>query len=212
MALSAITVWMPNRLIVSLLLPMSLCAAPEWLLIGAVDGTQVEGQTQLRSVKVESEGKTVDLPLSQILSIHNGAPASEFEAGRITSGLAAIQPGGRKARDQAVEELTAIGLPVMTPLLQTLKDTDQHEPRPLYRLFARLMPGYADGFDRTLSLVRLPNHESVRCKLPEAAVELQTADGGKATLPWSKIRSLAVRQKLTPRTIPVNSLRHCTQI
>ena len=188
---------MPNRLIVSLLLPMSLCAAPEGLLIRAVDGTQVEGQTQLRSVKVESEGKTVDLPLSQILSIHNGAPASEFEAGRIRAGLAAIQAGGQKARDQA---------------LQTLKDTDQHEPRPLYRLFARLMPGYADGFDRTLSLVRLPNHESVRCKLPEAAVELRTADGGKATLPWSKIRSLAVRQKLTPRTIPVDSLRHCTQI
>jgi len=93
-----------------------------------------------------------------------------------------------------------------------LKDTDQHEPRPLYRLFARLIPGYADGFDRTLSLVRLPNRESVRCKPPEAAVELRTADGGKATLPWSKIRSLAVHQKLTPRTIPVDSLRHCTQI
>jgi len=60
---------MPNRLILSLLLPVSLCAAPEWLLIRAVDGTRVEGQTQLRSVKVESEGKTVDLPLSQILSM-----------------------------------------------------------------------------------------------------------------------------------------------
>jgi len=55
---------MPNRLIVSLLLPMSLCAAPEWLLIRAVDGTLVEGQTQLRSVTVESEGKTMELRLS----------------------------------------------------------------------------------------------------------------------------------------------------
>jgi len=203
---------MPNRFILSLLLPVSLCAAPEWLLIRAVDGTQVEGLTQLRSVKVESEGKTVELRLSQILSIHSGAPASEFEAGRITAGLAAIQAGGRKARDQAVEELTAIGLPAMTPLLQTLKDTDQHEPRPLYRLFARLMPGYADGFDRTLSLVRLPNQEAVRCKPPEAAVELRTADGGKMTMPWSKIRSMAVRQKLARRAMPVDSLRHCTQI
>jgi len=67
------------------------------------------------------------------------------------------------------------------------------------------MPGYADGFDRTLSLVRLPNQQAVRCKLPEGAVELRTADGGKVSLPWSKIRSLAVRQKLTPRTIPVDS-------
>ena len=195
-----------------LLLPLTLCAAPDGLLIRSIDGTQVEGETTLRSVKIESEGKTVELRLTQILSVHNAAPASEMEAGRITAGLAAIQGADRKARDQAVEELTAIGLAAMTPLLRTLKDTDQHEPRPLYRLFERLIPSHADGFDRTLSLVRLPNGDALRGKLPEATVEVRTASGEKVSLPWSKIRSLAVRQKLVRRLMPVHSLRHSTQI
>jgi len=203
---------MPNRLLVTFLLPLALWGAPEWLLIRTVDGTAVEGQTQLRSVKVESEGKSTELRLTQILSIHNAAPASEFEAGRIPADLAAVQAADRKARDLAVEELTAIGIPAMTPLLETLKDTDQHEPRPLYRLFERLMPSYADGFDRTLSLVRLQNGEAVRGKLPEGTLELRAADGGKSELPWSKIRTLAVRQKSVRRAMEVHSLRHCTQI
>jgi hypothetical protein len=203
---------MPNRLIVALLLPMALWGAPEWLLIRTIDGTQVEGQSQLSSVKLESEGKTTELKLARILSIHNAAPASEFEAGRITADLAAIQGTDRKARDRAVEELTAIGLPVLTPLLRAYKDTDQHEPRPLYRLFEKLIPSYADGFDRTLSLVRLPSGDAVRGKLPDGTVELRTSDGGKVSLPWSKIRSLAVRQKLARRSTPVHSIRHSTQI
>jgi hypothetical protein len=203
---------MPNRLLVTFLLPLALWGAPEWLLIRTVDGTPVEGQTQLRSVKVESEGKTTELRFPQILSIHNAAPPSPFEAGRISADLAAIQSADRKARDLAVEELTAIGIPAMTPLLETLKDTDQHEPRPLYRLFERLMPSHADGFDRTQSLVRLQNGEAVRGKLPEGTLELRAADGGKSELPWSKIRTLAVRQKTVRRAMPVHSLRHCTQI
>ena len=202
---------MPKCLL-SLLLATSLWSAPDWILIRTIDGTQVEGQTQLTSVKIEIEGRTTALRLAQILSVHNAAPASEFEAGRITSGLAAIQGTDRKERDQAVEELTAIGLPAMTPLLTTLKDTDQHEPRPLYRLFERLIPSYADGFDRTLSLVRLPNGDAIRGKLPEGSVEMRTAGGEKVALPWSKIRSLAVRQKLVRRSMLVHSLRHCTQI
>src|SRR5216684_8957608 len=99
---------MLNRLIVSLVLPLALWGAPEWLLIRTVDGTAVEGQSQLRSVKIESEGKTTELRLPQILSIHNAAPPSQFEAGRIPAALAAIQGPDRKARDLAVEELTAI--------------------------------------------------------------------------------------------------------
>lgn len=115
---------MRKHFIISFFLPIWLWAAPEWLLIRTVDGTQTEGQAQLCSVKIESEGKLVELRLSQILSVHNAAPASKFEAGRITAGLAAIQAPDRKTRDLAVEELTAIGLPAMTPLLQMLKDTD----------------------------------------------------------------------------------------
>jgi hypothetical protein len=203
---------MPNRLFVSLLLPIALWGAPEWLLIRTVDGTIVEGQSQLSSVKIESDGKIAELRLARILSIHNAAPASDFEAGRITAGLAAIQGTDRKASDQAVEELTSIGLPVLTPLLKAYKDTDQHEPRPLYRLFEKVMPSNADGFDRTLSMVRLSSGDVVRGKLPEGTVDLRTADGGKVALTWSKVRMLAVRQKLVRRSTPVHSLRHCTQI
>jgi len=198
---------MPNRLLATFFLPLAVWGAPEWLLIRTVDGTAVEGQSQLRSVKVGTE-----LRLTQVLSIHSAAPPSPFEAGRITADLAAIQGTDRKARDLAVEELTAIGIPAMTPLLETLKDTDQHEPRPLYRLFERLMPSYADGFDRTLSVVRLQNGEAVRGNLPDGTLELRAADGGKSELPWSKIRTLAVRQKTVRRAMQVNSLRHCTQI
>src|SRR2546429_7562792 len=100
---------MSNRLIVSLLLPMALWGAPEWLLIRTVDGHQVEGQSQLSSVKVESEGKTAELKLARILSIHSAAPASEFEAGRITADLAAVRATERKVGDPAVGGLTAIG-------------------------------------------------------------------------------------------------------
>jgi hypothetical protein len=168
----------------------------------------VEGQSQLRAVKLE--GKEVSLP--QILSIHSGAPASEFETGRITQGLVAIQGEDRAARDKAVEELTGIGLPVMTPLLKIIKDTDQHEPRPLYRLFERLVPSYADHFDRTLSLVRLKNGDALRGKVSDLVVEIRTADGKSTSLPWSQIRCIAVRQKAVQRSMQAHSLRHSTQI
>jgi hypothetical protein len=190
---------------------MALWAAPEWLLVRTVDGTQVEGQAKSGTIKITGD-QAMDLRLQQILSIHSGAPASDSEAGRITADLAAIQGTARPERDAAVEELTNIGLPVMTPLLDAFKDTDQHEPRPLYRLFERVIPSSADGFDRTLSLVRLRNGDMVRGKLPEDAIELQTSDGKKVSMSWSKIRSLAVRQKEVRRTMPVHSLRHSTQI
>src|SRR3954471_12564609 len=199
---------MLNRLFFLLCVPIALFGAPEWLMVRTTDGVLVEGQSQLRSIKVDG----ADINLLQVLSVHNGAPASEFEAGRITQGLAAIQGDDRAARDKAVEELTAIGLPVMTPLLKAYKDTDQHEPRPLYRLFERLVPSYADDFDRTLSLVRLKNGEAKRGKLSEATVELKNADGKTTSLPWSQIRCMAVRQKSVQRSMQAHSLRHSTQI
>ena len=150
--------------------------------------------------------------LPQVLSIHSGAPASEFEAGRITQGLAAIQGTDRAARDQAVEELTAIGLPVLTPLLKAYKDTDQHEPRPLYRLFERIIPSYADGPDRTLALVRMKNGDATRGNLSTGSLQIKGADGKQTEIEWSKIRTLAVRQKQVSRKMEVHALSHCTQI
>jgi len=160
---------MRNRLFFLFVLPIALWGAPEWLLVRTVDGTVVEGQAQLKSVKVDG----TDVALAQVLSIHSGGPASTFETERITQGMAAIQGEDRAARDKAVEELTSIGIPVMTPLLKGYKDTDQHEPRPLYRLFERLMPSYADAFDRTLSMVRLKNGRKFKVRLPTG---LQTGD------------------------------------
>ena len=199
---------MRNRLFFLFVLPVALWSAPEWLLIRTVEGTLMEGQSQLKSVRVDG----TDVGLAQVLSIHSGAPASAFETERITQGLAAIQGEDRAARDKAVEELTAIGLPVMTPLLQGYKDTDQHEPRPLYRLFERIVPSYADAFDRTLSLVRLKNGEAMRGKVSDITIEVKGEDGKKTSVPWSQIRSVAVRQPLVKRSMQVHSLRHSTQI
>jgi hypothetical protein len=178
-----------------------LSAASSHVLIRTTEGTEIEAETDLAALKMPS-----------ILSFHSGTPPSEKEKERIAAGILAIQGKERAARDAAVEELTNIGVPVVTPLLAALKDTDQHEPRPLYRLFERVMPSSADGFDRTPSLVRLTNGKAVRLAAPEGSLVLRKKDGTKTELPWASVRSLAVRQKMVRRTMAVHSLRHCNQI
>jgi hypothetical protein len=186
-------------------------ASSHRVLIRTTDGQTLEGDTKLAAVQVAGASA---IGLDRVLSIHNGAPPSDSEKSRIVTGLAAIQGEDRKARDLAVEELTAIGLPVMTLLLQAYKDTDQHEPRPLYRLFERIIPSYADGFDREQSLIRLEGGEVRRAALSaQGDLELKTADGKSTKLAWSDIRTLAVRQRLvTRKSVPVHSLKHSTQI
>ena len=132
-----------------------------------------------------------------------GEAATSAESARITQGIAAIQGTDRKARDLAVEDLTSIGVPVLTPLLKTYKDTDQHEPRPLYRLFERIMPSHADGLDRGLSLVRLTSGEALRGTIEPFSI---------GTRAWSDIRAVAVKQKRIARRLEVHSIRHSTQI
>ena len=193
------------------LLAVTVCAS-DWVLVRTVEGTAVEGVTLSRGFYVERDGQKSEAKLAELLSTHNGMPASDFEAGRITQGITAIQGTDRAARDLAVEELTTIGLPVITPLLQAYKDTDQHEPRPLYRLFERLIPSYADGPDRRLSLVRLKNGEAFRAKIADWTIDVKNAAGEKMSMPWSRIRSIAVRQKSVERSMQVHSLRHSTQI
>ncbi len=186
----------------------SLLPAAQWVLIRTTDGVTVEGVTSLGVVKLGSTAVKLD----QVLSVHNAAEASAAEAAKIEAGLAAIQGTDRKARDLAVEELTNIGVPVLTPLLKTLRDTDQHEPRPLYRLFERVMPSNGDGFERNLSLVRLKNGDVLRGTLGGGAVEVRKAEGGKESVDWGRIRMLAVRQRVVRKMIAVHSLRHCQQI
>ncbi|HYI95998.1 MAG TPA: hypothetical protein VEX68_20820 [Bryobacteraceae bacterium] len=195
---------MLSRAVLLSLCPVLLFGAQEWILIRTTDGSQLEGQADLV--------KTTKFRPSEILSIHSGSPASEKETESITTALIAVQGKERQQRDRAVDELTAIGVPVLTPLLKTLKDTDQHEPRPLYRLFERIMPSDADGVDRSLSLTRLQNGNSVRGALPEGALEVRKGNGEKVSVPWSTIRSLAVRKKSIQRAMPIHSLRHCNQI
>ncbi len=178
-----------------------LSAASDWIVLRTTEGIEIEARASVSALGKRS-----------VLSFHNGMAPSNKEAERIRAGIAAIQGNDRGARDAAVEELTAIGIPVITPLLAALKDTDQHEPRPLYRLFERVMPSYADGPDRTLSLLRLENGKAIRMATPEGSIELRTRDGSKTAIPWASVRTLAVRKKIVLRTMPVHALRHCTQI
>lgn len=178
-----------------------LAAGADWILLRTTEGAEIEGQADIAAL-----GK------NSVLSFHSGVTTSQDENERIRRGLARIQGTDRAARDKAVEDLTEIGVPVITPLLEALKDTDQHEPRPLYRLFERVMPSHADGIDRTLSLLRLENGKAIRMAVPEGSIELRKRDGSKIAVPWTSIRMLAVRKKLIRRTTPVHSLRHCTQI
>jgi hypothetical protein len=197
---------MPVRLFFALVLTLTvLPAAPLKALVRTTEGDVIEGDLMnLRPV--------ANVPLARVLSIHSGAPASEYEKKRIEDGIAAIQGTDRKARDLAVEELTAIGVPVMSPLLKIYKDTDQHEPRPLYRLFERVMPSHADGFDRNPGIVRT-NGEVVRGVLPsEGDLEMRTLDGKPVTVPWEKIRLIALRQRTVFRSARVHSIQHSIQI
>lgn len=181
------------------------------ILVRTVDGKQLEGETTLRSVKVQHAGSTTEVRLDDLLSLHTAHPASAAEAAKIDTGITAIQGADRKLRDAAVEDLTNIGLPVITPLLKAYKDTDQHEPRPLYRLFERIIPSYADELDRSLSLARLKSGDAIRGQISGPALELRTA-AGKETIEWSAIRMLSVRQRLVRRSMQVHSLKHSQQI
>jgi hypothetical protein len=210
---------MQMRLLLSLLVPFTLAMpamAAETVHVLDKEGQTREGSVKLAAITIQqSNGGSRKIPLSAILSVHSAEPASAGETARIEAGIAAIQAykneviasDVRKKRDDAVEDLTAIGLPVVTPLLRTLKDTDQHEPRPLYRLFARLMPVEADQLDRDASLVRLANGEYVRGKVQPFTLEI-----GGSQVEWSNIRRLAVRRKSVTRRMELHSLQHSTQI
>ncbi len=147
-----------------------------------------------------------------LLSINLGPEASPREAERITAGLAAVQGTDRVARDTAVAELTEIGLPALTPVLNAYKDRDLREPDALYRLFARLMPGYADAADRTLDLIRLKNGDALRASVGAESLTIQPTGGAAMKVPLAELRSLAIRQGVIEKTFEVHALRHCTQI
>jgi hypothetical protein len=206
---------LPRLLCLAVVFAVSSFALPETVQILDKDGKAIEGSTALAGFTVNVNGSPRKIALADVLSVHSGEPASPSEISRIQSGLVAIQAykaegvrsEPRQKRDAATEDLAAIGLPVVTPLLQALKDTDQHEPRALYRLFEKLLPSEADQFDREASLIRLASGELVRGRIESFPFEI----AGKK-LAWADTRRLAVRRRTVVRNVELHSLRHSTQI
>jgi hypothetical protein len=177
-----------------------------WLLLK--DGRALETDARSTEIRFQADGRERTVPLRNLLSWNSGSPASDVEAARITAGLAAVTGTDRAARDRAVEDLARIGLPAMTPLLRSYKDTDLRQPNPHYRLFERIVPGYADQPDRSLDLFRTANGATARGTMTSEVLETMT----EGRIPFSSIRRLAVRRPVVNRTVTVDSLRHCTQI
>ena len=188
------------RILLLIFATVALAAKDTPVLVWMKDGSIKEITATAASIKVGAR----TIPIASILSVHSGEAAIESEAARITKGIAAIQGPNRAASDGAVEDLTTLGVPVISPLLATYKDTDQHEPRPLYRLFERIMPVNADGLDRGLSMVRLGGGEIVRGKIEGFALNAQVK--------FAEVRGFAVRQKEVSRRVTVHSIQHSTQI
>ncbi len=190
----------------------ALAAARGSAWITTKEGENIRGILAEKSVRVTVNGAPREIPLKNILSIHAGSEASAGEAKRISEGLAAMAGTDRKRRDGASADLTDIGIPAITPLLKSYKDTDGHEPLAHYRLFERLIPGYADAADRGADLIRLTGGEALRGKVETSQWTLTLTDGMKRTVPSASLRRLAMFRSVIDRTFEVHSLRHATQI
>ena len=171
------------------------------------DGRMIEGEVSNRKVTVRTAGQVRDLQLDRILSIHTATPPTPTENEQIAKSIQSLQGIDRKEQDLAVETISNIGFVAMTSLLKAYKDTDQHEPKPLYRLFDRLIPTGADSLDRSLSVIRIVGGEVLRGNIVDAKFQMA---GGNIGI--EQVRRLAVRQKLVTKKYDVHSLRHSTQI
>jgi hypothetical protein len=182
------------------------------VLVLTKEGRSIEGTTGAEALVLNVAGKEQRVRLRDLRSFHSGDPAVPGEAERITAGLAAVAGTDFKASEAAAAELSDIGLPVLTPLLRAYKDTDAREPNPLYRLFARIVPGFGDGPDRAQDLARLASGDALRGKLAPTAIRVLTASGTEETIPSNSIRRLAVRQASLDRVFELQALRHCTYV
>ena len=175
------------------------------------DGKVLEGNLSIKGFTVSGvSSRAVDG--KALLSINLAADTNLHEAERITADLASIQGADRQKRDAAVAELTDIGLPALTPVLNAYKDRDLREPDALYRLFGRLIPGYADTLDRSLDLIRLKDGSAIRGRVAAESLTIRGNGGTETKFSLSEIRSLAMRQAKIEKSFDVHSLRHCTQI
>jgi hypothetical protein len=176
------------------------------------DGRSVEGKVALSSLTFTVNGAARKVALRDLRSFHSADAASPEEATRITQGLVTVQGKDFKAAEAAAADLTDLGLPVLSPLLAAYKDVDGREPDPLYRLFGRIVPGFADASDRKLDLIRFADGGALRGRLSPVELKLTGPDGKSTVLPAGSLRRLAVRQPSVERTFEMQALRHCTYV
>lgn len=191
----------------------------------ALAGSLESGKGQVISVLTKS-GETIEGPagtksvqfggrpvaLKDILSIHTGDEASARESERISASLAAAMGADRKQRDAAIADLVDIGLPVLTPLLKSYKDSAVGEPAHYYRLFERIITGTQDGRDRTADLARMANGQELRGEMSGADLTIKSSGGEAKAVKIADIRRLAVRRAAVERTVDVHALHHSNQI
>lgn len=187
----------------------SKSGAQVWIL--KRDGQVVEGRAKFTSLAMQVDGRSEDLSLDRVLSLSTAAPATADEGRRIAADLALVSGKDFKASEAASERLADLGLPALTPLLKAYEDRDGHLPDPLYRLFARIIPGYADRMDRSLDLVRLNDGDALRGKLAPATLGLEGASG-TVSVPTADIRRLAVKQAVIDRIFDLRAMKDCTYV
>ena len=186
-------------------------SATVWILTR--DGVVHEGELLAGTAPgVDVDGKRREFAWADVLSLNTGSAASAYEQERIGANLKALTEPNLESRRVAIEELGAIGLPVISPLLATLNDTDLREPNPGYRLFERIIPGYADAPDRTLDFIRLKGGRWLRGKITPTTLQIKASGGKTESIALAEIRRLAVLQVAIDRTFDVHSIRHCMQI
>ncbi|MCA8948024.1 MAG: hypothetical protein KDE27_00885 [Planctomycetes bacterium] len=172
-------------------------------------GEQVQGQLAATALHFAVGDEVRVVAPADLLSFHSAAPANEREQAAIAAALPRLDDPAAGAA--AAAELVEIGLPVLTPLLDSYPDLDGHQPDTRYRLFERLIPGFADARDRSLDLVRLRNGETLRAHWQPAALEITTA-AGKRVVAGDAVRRLAIRQARCERSFELQAMRHCTYV
>jgi hypothetical protein len=182
-----------------------------WIL--TTDGVVHEGELLSgATLGIDVDGQKRALAWSDFLSLNTGSAASTLEKNRIDADLKSLTEPNLESRRAAIAELGELGLPAITPLLAILNDTDLREPNPGYRLFERIIPGYADASDRTLDFIRLKGGRGLRGKISPTTLQIKTVAGKTESIQFGDIRRLAVLQATIDRMFEVHSIRHSTQI
>ncbi len=182
------------------------------LMVRTCDGKDVFGIAGQATVSIQADGHSHSIELANLLSLHSALPATELEQQSITSNLAVLDGTDLAKSEQAAAELADIGLPVISPLLKNFPDTDAHMPDYRYRLFGRILPGHADGLDRSLDLVRLADGTTLRGNLADTNIIMVDEEGRRQVIPTSNIRRIAVLKETISRTIYLDALHHCTYV